>query len=68
MCACFVVQLCLALCYPVDCILSSSSVHGVLQARVLCGLPFPFPGDFPNSEIESGSPALQVDTLLPESP
>ena len=27
------------------------------------GLPFPYPGDFPNPEIESKSPALLVDSL-----
>ena len=27
------------------------------------GLPFPFLGDLPNLEIESGSPALQADCL-----
>ena len=30
------------LCNPVDCSLSDSSVHGILQARILNGLPFPF--------------------------
>ena len=30
------------------------------------GLPFPSPGDLPNPEIEPGSPALQVDSLLTE--
>ena len=32
------------------------------------GLPFPSPGDLPNSGIEPGSPALQADSLLSESP
>ena len=30
-----VVQSCLTLCGPVDCSLSGSSVHGILQARIL---------------------------------
>ena len=30
------------------------------------GLPFPSSGDLPNPEIEPGSPALQVDSLLTE--
>ena len=30
-----VAQLCLTLCDPVDCSPSSSSVHGILQARIL---------------------------------
>ena len=28
------------------------------------GLPFPFPGDLPNSGVQSMSPALQGDSLL----
>ena len=32
------------------------------------GLPFPSPGDLPNSGIESTSPALQADSLLSEPP
>ena len=31
-------------------------------------LPFPFPGDLPNPGIESGSPALQADSLTSEPP
>ena len=30
------------------------------------GLPFPSPKDLPNPGIESGSPALQADTVLSE--
>ena len=29
------VQLCQTLCYPLDCSLPGSSVHGILQARIL---------------------------------
>ena len=32
------------------------------------GLPFPSPGDLPNSGIEPRSPALQADSLPSESP
>ena len=32
------------------------------------GLPFPAPGDLPHPGIKQGSPALQVDSLLPELP
>ena len=32
------------------------------------GLPFCPPGDLPDSEIEPGSPVLQVDSLLTEPP
>ena len=39
-----------------------SSVHGILQARYLSGLPFPSPGDLPKLGIEPRSPELQVDS------
>ena len=32
------------------------------------GLPFPSPGDLPNTGIEPGSPALQADALQSEPP
>ena len=28
------------------------------------GLPFPFPGNFPDPGIEPGSPAVQADTTI----
>ena len=57
-----------ALCKPKDCSPPGSSVHGILQARILNELPFPPPGDLPNPGIESGSPALQADSLPSEPP
>ena len=33
--ACSVTQLCLTFCYPMDCNLPGSSVHGIFQARIL---------------------------------
>ena len=53
--------------------------HGLQPARLLCpwrfsrqeywsGLPFPPPGDVPNSGIEPRSPTLQVDSLSSEPP
>ena len=32
------------------------------------GLPFPSPGDLPNSGMEPGSPALEADALSSEPP
>ena len=61
-----VTQSCPTLCDPVDCSLPSSPVHGISQARILEGLPFPAPRDLPNPRIESAcpaSPALQADSL-----
>ena len=41
---------------PVDYSLPGSSVHWILQARILSGLPCPLPGDLPDPGIEPASP------------
>ena len=41
-----------------------SSVHGILQARILVWLPFSSPEDLPDPGIEPGFLALQADALL----
>ena len=61
-----VVQLCLSLSDLMDCSPPGSSVHGILQARILEWLPFPSPGDLPDPGIEPRSPALQADSLISE--
>ena len=56
-----VTQLCPTLCHPMDCSLPGSSVHGVLQARILdywSGLPFPFLGNLLDPGFKYASPAL----------
>ena len=53
---------------PIDCSPSGSSVHGILQARILSGLPCPPRGDLPNSGIEPRFPTLQADSLPSQSP
>ena len=58
-----VTQCCPTLCYPMDCSLRGSSVHGTLQARILEWLPFPSPGDPSNPGAEFRSPVLQADSL-----
>ena len=45
-------------CHSMDCSLPGFSVHGIFQARVLSGLPFPSPGDLPDPGIGPRSPAL----------
>ena len=45
-----------------------SSVHGISQARILDGLPFPSPGDLLDPGVERLPPALQADCLLSEPP
>ena len=61
-----VAQSCPTLCDPMDCSLPGSSVHGILQARVLEWVALPSPGDLPNPGIELRSPALQADSLPTE--
>ena len=60
-----VAQSCLTLCDPTH---KGSSVHGILQQEYWSGLPFPSPGHLPESGIEPGSPALQVDSSPSEPP
>ena len=50
-------------CAPVD-----YSVHGILQVRILEWRATPFSRDLPNPGIETGSPALQADSLPAELP
>ena len=46
----------------------NSSVHGILQARILEWAAIFFSRDLPNPGIEPGSPALQADSLPSEPP
>ena len=61
-------QSCLTLCGPMDCSPPGSSVHGILQARILEWVAMPSPRDLPDPGIEHVSPALQADTLPSEPP
>ena len=65
-----VAQSCPTLCDPMDCSPPGSSVHGILQPRILYWreLPCPPPGDLPDLGIEPGSPDLQTDSLPSEPP
>ena len=56
-------SVCPALCDTMD-----SAVHGILQARILEWVAFPFSGALPNPGIEPRSPALQVDSSPAEPP
>ena len=51
----------LTLCNPMD-----YTVYGILQARILEWLAFPFSRELPNPGIEPRSLALQVDSLPAE--
>ena len=52
---CSVSQSCPTLCDPMDCSSLGSSAHGIFQARILSGLPFPPLGDLPNPGIKPTS-------------
>ena len=51
---------------PMDCSLLGSSVHGILQARILEWVAIPSFRGLPDPRIEPRSPALQADSLLSE--
>ena len=63
-----VTQLCLTLCDAKDCSLPGSSVHGILQARILEWIAISFSGDLPDPGIKLMSPGLQADSLPFEPP
>ena len=54
-------QSCPTLCDPTNCNPPGSSVHGVLQARILKWIAFPSPEDLPNPGIEPWLESLQID-------
>ena len=64
-------QSCLTLFDPMDCSPAGSSVHGILQERILEWLAMPSSRDLPNPGIEPmspGSPALHADSLPTKPP
>ena len=63
-----VAQLCPTVCDPIDCSPPDSSVHGILQVKILEWVAFP--GDLPNPRINArfNGEELQVDPLPSEPP
>ena len=61
-------QLCLTLWDPMSYSLQDSSVHGILQARILEWVAMPSSGDLPKPGIEPRSPATWADSLPSEPP
>ena len=61
-------QLCLTLCNPMDCSPQVPLPMEFSKQENFGGLSFHSPGDLPNPRIESGSSALQADSLPPKSP
>ena len=51
-----------------DCSSPGSSVHGIFQARIWSGLPFPSPEDLLDPGIEPASPALAGRFFTTEPP
>ena len=58
-----VARFCSTVCDLMDYSPSGSSVHGILQARILEWLPFSSPGDLPNPRIESRAPTSHRQIL-----
>ena len=56
------------LCNPLDRSLPGSSVHGILQARILEWVAMPSSVDLPKPGIKPRSPMLQENSLLSKSP
>ena len=60
---CLVAESFSTLCNPMDCSPSGSSVHGILQARILEWIAMSSSGDLPNPGIKPRYPSLQADSL-----
>ena len=65
-CVCLIAQSCPTLCNSMDCSLSGSSSMGILQARILEWVGYPFSRDIPNPGIKPRAPTLQPDSLPAE--
>ena len=63
-----VAQSCPTLCDPMDCSLPGSSVHGILQARILEWGAISFSRGSSQPRDRTWSPALEADTLTSEPP
>ena len=61
-------QSCQTICDPMDCSPPGSSVHGILQARILEWVAMPSSRDLPNPGVKPRSPTLQADSLPSEPP
>ena len=59
-----VAQSCPTLWDPMDCNPRGSSLHGILQARILEWVAIPSPGDLPDPGSNPGLPVLQASSLL----
>ena len=67
-CVCVLVTLILTVCDSMDCSPPESSVHGILQARIIRWVAIPFSMGSSQLGIESMSPELKADSLPSEPP
>ena len=67
-CCCSVSQSCLTLCNPMDCSPPGSSVHGILQARILEWVAMPSSRRSSQPRDRTRVSSLQVDSLPSEPP
>ena len=65
---CPVAKSCPTLGDPMDCSPPGSPALGIPRQEYWSGLPFPFPGDLPDSGIEPTSPALPGGFFFAEPP
>ena len=69
LCVCVLVaQSCPTLCDPTDCGPPVSSVHGILQARILEWIAITFSGGSSQHRDQIQSPTLQADSLPSKPP
>ena len=61
-------QSCPTLCEPLGCSPPGSSIHEILQAKILEWVVRPSSRDLPDPGIEPVSPSLQADSLPAEPP
>ena len=68
-CVCVCVCVCVKVAQSCSfiCNLMDYTVHGILQARILAWVAFPFPEDLPNPAIKLRTHAWQVDSLPDKS-
>ena len=64
----FILQICLTVCDRMDCSPSASSVHGILQARILDSVAIPFSRGSSQFRDEPNSLALHADSLPSKPP
>ena len=62
-CCCSVAQSCPTLCNPMKSSPPGSSIHGILQARILAWVAMPLPGDLPHAGMEPHLPHWQACSL-----